>query len=119
MAKNILADFDYELYHNLLDWAADEDVHVVHTHGYQQPLKGGFTFAWRRCSEFARGRMVEVAVTFCSPRDTFCRKIGTLYALSNFENGSTIQLPVGSEDSAEIVEKLRYIFIHSALPRFF
>lgn len=109
MAKNILADFDYERHAALIDWALESDVHLVHT---RDPYghKGGFSFAWRRCSEFAKGRMVEVAVTFCSPRDTFCRKIGAINALALFEEGNTICVPVGDEDAATIVERLRWMF---------
>lgn len=107
MAKNILADFDWEGYNSLLEWAKQEDVHIVHTHFEH---KGGFTFAWKRTSEFVKGRMVEVAVSFCSPRDTFCRKIGAYNALANFDNGSVILVPAGSEDSAAIVNNLRAMF---------
>lgn len=107
MAKSILADFDWDGYNALLEWAQEEDVHLVHnTFGG----KGGFSFAWRRNSEFASGRMVQVAVSFCSPRDTFCRKIGAYNALANFDNGDTILLPVGDEDSAIIVWRLRKLF---------
>jgi len=110
MAKNILADFDYAGYESLLDFAKEEAVHIVHTHF---DPKGGYTFAWRRTSEFVKGRMVEVAVSFCSPRDTFCRKIGAYNALTNFDNSNTILLPVGNEDSAKIVENLRRVFYYA------
>lgn len=113
MAKNILADFDFAGYEDLLDWAKEEDVHIVHTHFDHT---GGYTFAWKRASEFVKGRMVEVAVSFCSPRDTFCRKIGANNALTNFENGNTILLPVGDSDSAVIVEKLRKVFYYASSP---
>lgn len=108
MAKNMLADFDYDKYWYLLEEASAQDVKLVHT---QNIFKhGGFTFAWRRCSEFRRNRMVEVAVTFCSPKDQFCRKIGALLTLDRFFSGSVIMVPAGSENSEEIVRKLRYMF---------
>ena len=103
---NIFENFDYDEYHELLNMAIDHDVHVVH----DMNLRGGFTFAWQRDTPFAKGRMVKVAVTFCSPRDQFARKIGTYNALKNFGEGKFILLPVGSEDSAVIVERLRSTF---------
>lgn len=109
MAQNILANFDYERHANLIDWALENDVHLVHTRD-PNSHKGGYSFAWRRCSEFAKGRMVEVAVTFCSPRDTFCRKLGAVNALSQFEEGCAICVPVGDVDASVIVERLRWMF---------
>lgn len=108
MAKNMLADFDYEKYYDLLDQALESDIKLVHTQGN---FGGGFTFAWRRCSEFRRDRMIEVAVTFCSPKDQFCRKIGASLTLDKFINdGYTIMVPAGSENSEEIVYNLRRMF---------
>lgn len=113
MAKNILADFNYEEHADLLAAAGEDGVHLVHTQYDDGTNKGGFSFAWSRCSDFASGRMVEVAVSFCSPRDTFCRKIGATNALRNFYDSRTILLPVGSSDSAEIVHNLRRVFFSS------
>jgi len=111
---NILQDFDYSTYYRLLEEAKDEGIRLVHNQDFY--AGGGFTFAWRRCSEFSRDKMVEVAVSFCSPKDQFCRKIGASLTLYRFiEMGSTIMLPVGSEDSAHIVHALRSVF-HSCIP---
>ena len=109
MAKNLFENFPYPEYYELLSLAKEEDVHLVHQNmGY-----GGFSFAWRRMSDFAKGRMVEVSVSYCSPRDQFCRKIGAYHALNNFTNDATIQVPVGDEDSAVIVQRLRNMFFAS------
>jgi hypothetical protein len=107
MAHNIFENFDFDEYHALLDNALDDSVHLVHTN-YG---KGGFTFAWQRVSPFAKGKMIKVAVSFCSHKDQFCRKIGAFNALNNFYNkDETIQVPAGSEDSAEVVQNLRWMF---------
>jgi len=115
VAKNMLEDFPYVEYHSLLANALQNDIHIVHTNF----IKGGYTFAWRRMSEFAKGRMIEVSVSFCSPRDSFCRKIGTLHALSNFEDGARIQVPAGSEDASVIIHRLRAMFYESSYNLYF
>lgn len=105
MAKNIFANFDFDEYRALLDQALDESVHIVHTNFGM----GGFTFAWQRTSDFPKAKMVRVAVSYCSPKDQFCRKIGTFNALNNFYNkGESIVVPAGNQDSATIVANLRY-----------
>lgn len=106
MAKHMLKDFPYVEYRSLLDSALDNDIHIVHTNF----VEGGYTFAWRRISQFAKGRMIEVSVAFCSPRDRFCRKIGTYNALVKFEDGERIQLPVGDADASIIIARLRQVF---------
>lgn len=106
MAKNIFENFDYDEYYELLNTALFDKVYLVHNNEGM----GGFSFIWKRESPFKSGKMVRVAVSYCSPKDQFCRKIGALNALNNFYNKEeTILLPVGSEDSAEIVAKLRYL----------
>lgn len=106
MAKNIFENFDYDDYYLLLDKALEDDVHIVHdNNGY-----GGFTFCWARETAYAKSKMIRISVSFCSPKDQFCRKIGAYNALSNWYNkNETIVLPVGSEDSANIVNNIRYV----------
>jgi hypothetical protein len=110
MAKNLFENFPYVEYQELLDSALENDIHIVH----QNYIYGGFTFAWRRMSDFAKGRMVEVSVAFCSPRDQFCRKIGAYHALDNFDKNLRIQVPVGDKDAALIVMRLRRMFACSS-----
>ena len=105
--KNIFDDFDWDEYYRLMDVAHSSGVHVVH----QNNIMGGFTFAWQRATDFPKSKMVVVAVSYCSVKDQFSRKIGTFNALNNFLNkDNTILLPVGDTDSAVIVERLREIF---------
>jgi hypothetical protein len=81
----------------------------VHTFSKEDP-NGGFSFAWKRDAGFAKSKMVEVSVSFCSYKDQFCRKIGTYNALANFFNGYTILVPAGSVDSDSVVRTLRNMF---------
>jgi len=112
VSKNIFDNFDYDGYEYMLQSALDEGVHIVHNFDSENPF-GGQTFVWARESEFKKSKMVRVAVTWCSPKDQFCKKIGTYNALYNwYENEDTILLPVGDEDSARIVNRLRQIFNH-------
>ncbi len=39
-------------------------------------------------------RMLEVSVSYCSPEDTFSKKIGKFQALSHWFDGATVQLPL-------------------------
>jgi len=107
MATNPMKDFPFEEHADLIEAALTNDVHLVH----HNMVNGGFSFAWQRVSKFASGRMIEVSVSFCSPRDKFCRKMGALHALRNFFEGDTIQLPVGDEDAAVVVQRLRRTFL--------
>jgi len=112
VSKNIFEDFDYEGYESMLQSALDQGVYIVHNFDVDNPL-GGQTFVWARESEFKKSKMIRVAVSWCSPKDQFCKKIGTYNALFNwYENGDTLLLPVGDEDSAVIVRRLRHIFNH-------
>lgn len=108
MTKNALQDFPYDEYRALLDQALDNDIQLVH----HNLINGGFSFAWRRASAFAKGRMIEVAVTYCSPKDQFCRRVGAYHTLSAFLDGNTIMVPAGSEDSADVVNRLRLMFFY-------
>jgi hypothetical protein len=103
--------FNQEDYEALLQAAKEDDIHLLHTFN-QDPNynKGGFTIAWQRAGEGKNTRMINVAISYCSPEDYFARKIGALNALSNAYSGQFIQLPINSEDSAEIVNRLRETF---------
>jgi hypothetical protein len=70
-----------------------QGVRVMHIFNKHRP-RGGFTVAYRPCSNFKSTKMVECAVSTCSAEDTFNKRIGTKIALSNFGNGKTIDLPI-------------------------
>jgi hypothetical protein len=113
MAKNIFENFDFEEYRDLLQSAKEDEVHLVHTFDPDYHL-GGFTIAWQRDGDFANGKkvgkMINVAVTYCSDEDYFSRKIGARNVLRNAYSGKFIQLPINHIDSEVVVNRLRTIF---------
>jgi hypothetical protein len=85
----------------MLDWANSEDIRIVHVFNSELP-KGGLTVAFRKCRpDQVSTNMVECAVAVCSHMDSFDRKTGTHYALSKFDNGETINLPLSSGYESE------------------
>lgn len=103
--------FNQEDYEALLQVVKEDNIHLLHTFN-QDPKynKGGFTIAWQRAGEGKNTRMINVAISYCSPEDYFARKIGAFNALYKAYSGQFIQLPINSEDSAEIVHSLRKAF---------
>lgn len=106
MAKEALRDFPREVYDEMLEAALETGVHIVH---YRTGRTGGATIAWRRVSDNPSNRMIEVSMSFCSPRDTFVRRLGTFQALTNFFEGATIMFPIGSKDSECINIAVRHL----------
>ena len=106
MTKELLKNFPQEEYEALLEAAFDSGVHIVH---FRTGRTGGATIAWRRAGEDSRNRMVEVAIAFCSPRDIFVRRIGTLHALEYFFDGAAILMPIGSVNTEQIHDSVRRI----------
>lgn len=81
-------------YHRLqLEKAQDEGVGIVHIYDPELP-KGGLTIAFKKCSEFKSGTMVDVAINVCSSKDSFSKKIGTFGALDKFFAAETVSLPL-------------------------
>lgn len=85
---------------------------ITHVMGLNN--KGGVTIAYRKCANFRNTRMVEVATAYCSPSDTFTRKIGSATALSEFINGHTIIVPARTDnDDSTIIDNLQAMFWHT------
>lgn len=101
--------FDQEMYEALLIAAKQEDVHIVHNFDRWYPW-GGFTATWQRTNESAKCKMIRVSISYCSKKDQFCRRTGAFNALSNWNSGNTIMVPIGCEDSEYIVRALRCMF---------
>lgn len=106
--------FDRDEYEELKRGALADGIQILHLRrysGYEEGIRnGGATVAWRRVDGNPRSKMVEVAVAWCNPKDTFCRRIGSWLALSLFSAENTILMPVGNEDNSEVVSNLRAIF---------
>ena len=104
MTQEMLKNFPYDEYATLIQDAGDSGVHITHCRIGRQ---GGATIAWRRVGEDSRNRMVEVSMSFCSPRDVFIRRVGSYHALTNFFEGASIILPIGSVDTSDIHNAVR------------
>jgi len=70
-----------------------QGIRILHVFNKHRP-HGGFTVAYRPCSNYKNSKMVECAVSTCSVEDTFNKRIGTQLALDNFANGRTVDLPI-------------------------
>lgn len=106
MTQDTLKDFPYQEYAALLSDAEANGVHIVHC---RIGRTGGATIAWRRIGDDSRNRMVEVSMSFCSPRDVFVRRVGSFHALTNYFEGASIVLPIGSVDTSDIHNAVRRI----------
>lgn len=74
--------------------------------------KGGVCIAYRMTSLFKNTRMVEVALSYCSPHDTYSKKIGAKKARDRFLMGNTVLVPCGDRDDLQVrynLEKMFYI----------
>jgi len=105
MHKNKVEDFEAQ------------GIRVLHVFNKRRP-HGGFTVAYRPCSNFKNSKMVECAVSTCSAEDTFNKRKGTQIALNNFGNGKTIDLPILAVYTANDITfaiKACFIAIHNAV----
>ncbi|HEY9704502.1 MAG TPA: hypothetical protein V6C58_18810 [Allocoleopsis sp.] len=57
----------------------------------------GLTIAYRNATENTDCRMLHVAVSYCAPEDTFCKKTGKYQAAIKLEQGEFVQIPVVQE----------------------
>ena len=81
------------------------------THCMGENGKGGVTMAWRKASDTKNARMIEVAVAYCSPTDTFTKRIGKQLALENFLAGETVFVPARTEKTDDSIPyNLRNMF---------
>jgi hypothetical protein len=71
---------------------------------------GGYTIAYRKSSPYRSGKMVDVAVSYCSEGDTFNKKIGRDLAISNFYDGKFVQVPALAYGEDDLHDCLREMF---------
>ena len=91
-----------------------QELGVTFTHCMGDSGKGGVTIAWRKTSDTKNARMVEVALAYCSPADTFTKKIGKKNAWESFMSGMTVLVPARSnKDDDSIPANLREMFWYS------
>jgi len=96
------------------DDMSDFDIRICH--GYNRhDNRGGVTIAYRKCSNWRNTRMVEVALAYCSPKDSFNKKIGVELAVERFVNGNTVMVPVRQGHDDTIVGNLLAMFYHDII----
>jgi len=84
---------------------------IKYVHAISETGRGGVTIAYRKCSDTRNSRMVEVAVAYCSPADTFSKKVGYALATKAFLDGRTILVPArSSKEDESIPHNLRAMF---------
>lgn len=85
-------------------------------HGYDSHHnRGGVTIAYRKTSGWKNTRMVEVALAYCSPHDSFNKKIGTELAVDRFLNQNTVLVPVRLGSDNTIVGNLLSMFYYDVI----
>ena len=89
------------LYHEAMSTMYASSTNLV----YCESSKGiSSTIAFSRV--FPNSRMVEVSVSYCAVEDTYDREIGALLVLTKFNDGRTVQMPLGSMTDTEIAKSL-------------
>ena len=78
----------------LRDYMQQQGIKLTYAKDEDNP-KGGATIAWKYAGDFPGARVLEVAVEYCHPNDSFNKEIGRYNVLTNFENGETIRIPIG------------------------
>lgn len=88
--------FDKEHYKMLKTEAEETDVYTYSEVAHREGKYNGISVAYAQTlKDISSARMVEVAVSYCSPEDVYKKKHGKYQALLHFNNGETIQLPLG------------------------
>jgi len=96
------------------DMMIDHDIRICH--GYNRhDNRGGVTVAYRKCSNWRNTRMVEVSLAYCSPKDSFNKKIGVELAVARFLDGYTVMVPVRHGHDDTIVGNLLAMFYHDVI----
>jgi len=97
-------------YKSLAESAREDGIQLLYHFDREDPKLGGYTIAYRKSSPYRSGKMVDVAVSYCSEGDTFSKKIGRDLAISNFYDGKFVQVPALAYGEDELHDCLREIF---------
>ena len=89
--------FNKEHYKQLKRDCKQVGVHVYTTEEQYSTVHNGVSVAFGSTTDSQKGRMLEVAVSYCSPEDKYKRKHGKYQAMLHFSNGNTVQLPLNKE----------------------
>lgn len=95
---------------SLTEVARAEGIQLLYHFDRENPDRGGYTIAFRKSSPYTSGKMVDVAVAYCSDGDRFDKKIGREIALTNFYDGKVIQVPALAYGEDDLHDCLREMF---------
>ena len=93
--------------------AIKEGINLLYYFNPDYPRDGGYTIAYRESRGYIGrkpGKMVDVAVAYCSEGDTFSKKIGRELAILNFQNHMYVQVPAMMYGKEQLHHCLREMF---------
>ena len=76
--------------------ARQDGIQLLYHFDKEDTKAGGYTIAYRPSQGYVgrrAGKMVDVAVAYCSEGDVFSKKIGREQAIDNFRMGMYVQVP--------------------------
>lgn len=97
----------------LAEKARQDGIQLLYHFDREDAKAGGYTIAYRPSQGYIgrkAGKMVDVAVAYCSEGDTFSKKIGRDAAIMNFRCGMFVQVPAMLYGDDELHNCLREMF---------
>ena len=98
---------------SIAEKAREENISLLYHFDPDDTKAGGYTIAYRQAPGYVgrnAGKMIEVAVAYCSEGDVFSKKIGRETAIKNFWTGRTITVPAMLYGDDELHNCLREMF---------
>ena len=98
---------------SIAERAREDNINLLYHFDKEDTKAGGYTIAYRPSAGYVgrkHGKMVDVAVAYCSEGDTFSKKIGREAAIKNFWAGMIIQVPALAYGEDELHNCLREMF---------
>lgn len=89
----------------------DFGIRFIHLHVHGR--KGGCTVAYAPTVNTKNCKMLEIAVAYVHPNDTFCKKIGIEIAAERWADGSTIVMPLRGKNVHQTNYNLWHTFYHT------
>lgn len=90
--------------------AHDLGVRFVHMH--RESLPGGCTVAYRPTSDTKNCKVLEIAVAYTHPNDTYCKKAGIAIAAQRWLDGEVVMMPLRGKTVHETTHKLWMTFYY-------
>jgi hypothetical protein len=98
---------------SIAEQARNDGINLLYNFDAENTSAGGYTIAYRPVLNYSGrnpGKMVDVAVSYCSAGDIFSKKLGRECAINNFYAGKVITVPALMYGEDEIHAILRDMF---------